>query len=133
MNYEEKIAKLEAARAAVEAAKVACEAAGFDLPQQGAAGDVFAVTMQKIDAARASVERQRLPIAIGGWVEISDGHRAWARWELEAAKVKWLTIGGAKFDRATGEMQGATGWGRRVHPDDLARINRDLPAKRGGR
>lgn len=122
MNYEEKIARLEAARAAVEAAKAACEAAGVSMA-------VLTELAQNIDERATSAERQRLPIEIGGWVEIGDG-RGWARWKIAAVGTKWLTIGGAKFDRDRGEMQGGTGYGHHIHPDDLARINRDLPPRR---
>lgn len=124
MNYEEKIAKLEAARAAVEAAKAACEAAGV-----AATLDDLAA---KIDAARASVEHRQRPVDIGDWILVADG-RGWSRWKLEAARAKWLTIGGAQFDRERGQMKGGTGYGRWIHSDDLARINRDIPPKRGAR
>lgn len=133
MNYEEKIAKLEAARAAVEAAKAACEAVGVAASTCGSERDVFDLLAARIAATRTSAERQQLPIDIGGWVEISNGFRGWVRWKIADAKAKWLTIGGMKFDRATGQMKNGTGYGRHIHPDDLARINRDLPAKRGAR
>ena len=123
MNYEEKIARLEAARAAVEAAKAACEAAGVSMA-------VLTELAQNIDERATAAERQRLPIEIGGWVEISNGTGGWWRWKIADAKVKWLTIGGSKFDRANGRMEGGYGYGHHIHPDDLARINRDLPPRR---
>lgn len=127
----EKIARLAAARAAVEAAKTACEAAGVAMSLHGVDNALLAI-VERIDAAVASAERQRVPIAIGDSVEVSDGWRTSQRRCIESARTKWLVIGGARFDRATGQMDRGTGYGCSIHPDDLARINRDIPARKGG-
>ena len=131
MNYEEKIAKLEVARAAVEAAKVACEAVGVVVSVYG--HDVFDALAKRIDATHASAERQRLPVAIGDEVLVGMGRdNQWGRARLTAAGSRWITAGGSRYDRKGGGEK-TMGSSYPLHPDDLARINRDLPAKRGGR
>ncbi len=130
MNYEEKIAKLAAARDAVEAAKVACDAAGVVASVRGSEHDVFDVLAKRIDATRASVERQRPRIAIGDEVLVGMGrHGQWGRARLTAAGDRWITAGGSQYDRKGGGEK-TMGCSYPLHPDDLARVNRELPPRR---
>lgn len=131
-DYEEKIARLAAARAAVEAAKTACEATEINTSSPLSGGDMLDALAWRIDAAVASAERQRVPIAIGDMVMVFSGHRdQWDNVRLTTAKDKWITAGGMQYSR-NGGVAKSIGRPCVIHPDDLARINRDIPARKGG-
>lgn len=139
MNLDERIAAIEAARAAIAQAKSRCEAA--DVGRIAVIGQLtIAQALDDIEKGLgdglASAARQQQPIKIGDSVEVV---RLWhssksERWVLEKVGRVWIRAGGQTFYRDNGRERSPSRQSNyQIHHDDLARINRDFPRKAGAR
>jgi hypothetical protein len=63
--------------------------------------------------------------------DAAEGRRALERSDREEAHALALAAERVRYARAGGGREKYSSY--RIHPDDLHRINRDLPPKRGGR
>ena len=54
-----------------------------------------------------------------------------SRWTLEKVGRVWIRAGGTDFDREFGRERAPSN--HKLHPDDLARINRCFPRKAGAK
>lgn len=130
-DTDEQLARLAEAAEAVKRVKELCAAAGISVDVRWASGDALDLVAEAIKEAAASAERRRPVVSIGDTVQVSNGRGGWGPGRLDAAAVKWITVSGVRYARAGGGREKYSSY--RIHPDDLHRINRDLPPKRGGR
>ena len=121
------VEKLRAALAAVEAAGGACADAGVE------AGVLHSLTAT-IRAGIKSVEWRVLPVAIGDevLVSVSASRAGYAPARLEKVARAYVYVGGDAYRFDDGEAPNVTGYGRRIHSDDLFRIHRDLVRRTKG-
>jgi hypothetical protein len=132
-HYDDEVTRYERALAALREAARVCAECGVDLPLGSVAdingqSSVVATAVAVAERALESARRRSQPIALGDAVLVIDPYSR----RTESKRQRVVKIGrsfvtlddGAAYDINGGHTRGI-GSGT-IHPDDLARINRDL-------